>query len=200
MVHTDARTSRQAESSIRVAEGERVGVLFSSDASPEMPAALGRKMVECVDDAVRRRGWPLEILKQEEVYAALFPGLTPKQVLIRPNTLPLLVARAEIRERIERLHLRYLVLVGGYTDGGADGGVVPFAGWVWSRQRVDLAASVFELGRGTRAGSVQSGAAGSQFVVALMGVVPIGGGVDATGSACGPLGAEVVRMIGAPGD
>jgi hypothetical protein len=159
LVKTGAKTSQESHSSVRIAEGERVGILFSSDAAPEIPVSFGQKMVECVGDSARKMGRALSLLQQEEIYAELFPGLTPRQVMIRADTLPLLVARPEVQDRINRLRLRYLVLVGGDLGGEAAGVLIPSAppgGLLWWQSRVRFTANVFELGRGTKAGSVRS--------------------------------------------
>src|SRR5215467_11620162 len=130
---TDVGVSPHSAFNVSVEAGEKIAILFSPDASPKTSNDLGVQMVHCVHDAASKAALPVTLLQQQEVYEALFPDLSPKQVLIRYDTLPLLVAEPEIRDRIDRLKLRYLILVGGETEEHSAGGGVPYivvgAGW-----------------------------------------------------------------------
>jgi hypothetical protein len=118
---------------------------------------------------------------------------------MRSDTLPLLVSEPEIRDRIDRLKLRYLVLIGGETEEHSAAGGMPYivvgAGW---DKKVELRAQVFELERGTAVGAVESQAKSGGFA-GLIFIIPIGwASFDAEGAACKALGGELLRVIGGP--
>ena|SRR5215470_14576005 len=193
---TDVGVSPHSAFNVSVEAGEKIAILFSSDASPEISNDFGEQMVHCVHDAASKAALPLALLQQQEVYEALFPDLSPKQVLIRSDTLPLLVSEPEIRDRIDRLKLRYLVLIGGETEEHSAGGGVPYivvgAGW---DKKVDMRAQVFELEHGTEVGAVGSQAKSGGFA-GLIFIIPMGwASFDAEGAACEAIGAEFLRII-----
>ena len=190
------QTSREM-SPLTLGEGRKIAILFSSDFSPQTSRALGEDMVKCIRAAVRDDMPGVTVVSQEEFFTAVFPGLTPEQVLIRADTIPALVARRELRQRIDQAGIDYLVLVGAqidrrsYLEGGS--GIV-WGGW---DKNARMNATFFDLRHGGAVGSGGAEASGSGFFVAPF-LIPVGGGVDPDAPTCRALGAEVVRLLGGP--
>ncbi len=195
MVPASVKTSRSEVGPLRLGEDRKIAVLFSTDFSPEAPGWLGEDMTECIGRALQKALPGGSVVRQKEFYEAVFPGLAPKQVLLRADTLPMLVAQPEIRQRLEQLGLHYLILVG--ADVRSDANVVLSsrgAVAMWD-ERVKMTTVLFELGQAQAVGSVTAEAAGKGVGIALLMVIPLGGGTDAIRPSCKALGAEVVRLI-----
>ena len=196
---TNVGVSPHSAFNVSVGAGEKIAILFSSDASPEMSNDLGKQMVHCVHDAASKAAPPPTLLQQQEVYEALFPDLSPKQVLIRSDTLPLLVSEPLIRDRIDRLKVRYLILIGGKTEEHESTVAVPpiLVEADWDRS-VHLRVQVFELKHGTEVGAVGSQAK-SKGAAGLFFIIPIAwASFDAEGAACAAMAAELLRIVGGP--
>lgn len=193
---SQVQTSREMVSPLALGEGRKVAVLFSSDFSPQTSRALGDDMVKCIRAAVRNDLPGVTVASQEEFFAAVFPGLTPQHVLLRADTMPVLVARREIRERIDRAGIDYLVMVGGRIESrseiiGLGPAPVVMGGW---DKHAKMNATLFDLRHGHAVGSGGAEARGSVFFFAPF-LIPLGGGVDPDEPTCRALGAEVVRML-----
>jgi hypothetical protein len=195
MVPAGVQTSRSEVGPLRLSEERKIAVLFSTDFSPETAGWLGEDMAECIGRALQKALPGGSVIQQKEFYGAVFPGLTPKQVLLRTDTLPMLVARPEIKQHLEQLGLHYLILVGARVRGDAELGLSSGgAAMVWD-QGVKMTGMLFELGQAQIVGSVTAEAAGKGAGVALLFVIPLGGGTDGIRPSCKALGAEVVQMI-----
>ena len=195
------KTSTSEVTPLRLEEERKVAVLFSSDFSPETPGGLGEDMTECIGRALQKvlpRG---SVVREEKFYEVVFPGLTPRQVLLRADTLPTLVARPEIRQRLDQLGLHYLILVGADLRGRLTWEYGPLFGAVGKKwdERVKMTAVLFELAQAQAVGSATAEAAGKGGRVFYL-LIPFPGiGMDAIRPSCEALGSEVVRMIrGAP--
>jgi len=198
---SQVQTSREISAPLDLGEGRKIAVLFSSDFSPQTSRSLGEKMVDCIRTAVRDGVPGVTVVSQEHFFAAAFPGLTPQQVLIRADTIPALVARLELRQRIDQAAIDYLVMVGGQIEGQSYGGLlapapVVVGGW---DKHAKMSATLFDLRHGGVVGSGAAEASGSAFFVAPF-LIPLGGGVDPDAPTCKALGAEVVRLLGGARD
>jgi hypothetical protein len=195
------QTSREISVPLDLGGGRKIAVLFSSDFSPETSRSLGEKMVDCIRTAVRDSMPGVTVVSQEHFFAVAFPGLTPQQVLIRADTIPALVARLELRQRINQAAIDYLVMVGGQIEGQSYGGLLgpaPVVLGSWDKH-AKMNATLFDLRHGGAVGSGAAEASGSAFFVAPF-LIPLGGGVDPDAPTCKALGVEVVRLLGgAPG-
>ena len=197
VVPAKVKTSRSEVTPLRLEEGRKVAVLFSSDFSPETPGWLGEDMTECTGRALQEALPGGSVVREEKFYQAVFPGLTPRQVLLRTDTLPILVARPEIRQRLDQLGLHYLILVGAALRSDVNENPLSplFYPWVtvpthsWD-ERVKMTAVLFELGQAQAVGSATAEATGKGAVIGI-----VGGGTDALRPSCEALGFEVVRMI-----
>lgn len=193
-------TSREVSAPVVLGEGRKIAVLYSADFAPLVPQSLGSDMVECIQEAVRAGVPEVTVLTQEQFFPLIFPGLSTRQVLIRADTIPALVARDEIRRRLEEAKIDYLLLVAGQPEdrssttaggGGAPSGFIVFHSW---DRRADMQATMFDLRHGAQVATSQASARGQGFVVAPMGI-PLGGGVSPEGPTCKALGGEVVRAL-----
>ena len=196
VVPAKVKTSQEVAAPLNLEEGRKIAVLFSSHFSPETRADVGRDMVECIERALREGLPGASVVQQEQFYEAVFPGLTSKQVLLRADTLPILVARPEIRQRLDQLGLHYLILVGADVRSVVGGGALllwplPLLWMGWGTQ-VQMTAVLFELSQAERVGAATTQASGGAGWI----IVPLGGGTHAAvSSSCEALGSEVVRMI-----
>jgi hypothetical protein len=191
---TKVKTSREVLAPVALAEGRKVAVVFSADFSPETTMKLGSDMIECIRKAVRDTAPGFALVSPADFYGAVFPGLVPQQVLIRADTIPALLARPEIRERIDRAGIGHLVLVGGLIERAGfltGGGAVLVGGW---HKDANLRAVIFDLRHGAQVGSSGARAQGSGYWVAPL-FIPLGGGVDPGAPSCEALGAEVVGVL-----
>ena len=186
---------------LTLGEGRKIAVLFSSDFSPQASRALGEDMVKCIRAAVRDDMPGVTVVSQEEFFTAVFPGLTSQQVLLRADTIPVLVARPDLRRRIDQARIDYLVMVGGQLTTDRKSWILwvpPFVGpvvWGGWDKNARMHATFFDLRHGGAVGSGGAEASGSGFFVAPL-LIPVGGGVDPDAPTCRALGAEVVRLLG----
>lgn len=194
-------TSRSLSDTAVIGAGGTIAVLFSSDFAPETRRGLGEDMVSCVRDAVRDGVPGVVVASHEQFFQTVFPGLDREHVLLRADTLPALVSRPDLRQRIDDARIDYLVLVGARAEGEAfAGGLAPaplaVGGW---DKRVRMTATLFDLRNGAAVGSGTAEASGSVFFIAPL-LIPLGGGVDPEGPACKALGAELVRVLRGAGE
>lgn len=181
---------------------EGVTILLLRDFSLEARVA-DEKIVGCVSEAIRRAHPTIRIIPPEEFRRTAFPDLDPDAAPKGPDYLALLLGHPVFRERIARLGIRYLILVGGRTEqehrwgdiecgrgygGGACLGVV-----VWDR-RSRLAASVLDLQRARAAGEVHAAVSGRPWF-AVVGIFPLGLPAFTESRACGDLGEAVARFL-----
>ena len=90
-----------------------ITVLFSRDASPETSPALARKVVACVARAVQEAFPDRRVMSQHDFHRAIFPDLVPLQVRLAPDTMERLMQTRHVAERLRRLGVKHLILVGG---------------------------------------------------------------------------------------
>jgi len=190
-------TSRLGEMrTIAPGSAQGVAVIFSRDHSPETPVGLGRQMVECVTQGIREGRAGVSLVGETELYAVVFPGLRPSEVLLRQDTLKLLLERPDIRERVERLGLRYLVMVGGTRSGGTDAATAPMVGLMaaWT-ESTNLTATIFDLTSEETPVSVKAGAKGEGGMGVIL-IVPFYFDRTTVRSPCKALGRETARALG----
>jgi hypothetical protein len=202
IVPTSVKPESERTGDVRRSPGAlAASVVFSRDFSPEASNSLGQEMVACVTEGLTAAVPEVRLVSSAEFHRALF-AVEPGGVLLRADTLPILLAQPETMRRASEIGLTHLIMVGGHTWqtsepvpglGGAGGG--GNAGTRATR----LTASIFELARAVDAPApvVSAGAAGGRFVAA--GVYPLPfvvAGIPATESAaCQALGAEVARVM-----
>jgi hypothetical protein len=188
-------TSRDVSAPVILGEGRRIAVMYSADFAPLIQRSLGLDMVDCIRDAVRAGVPHVAVLTQDQFFPLIFPGLSARQVLIRADTIPALLAREEIRRRLDEAEIDHLILVDAQpVDTSYLGGLHPaFLVGGWDR-KANMQASIFDLQHGAQVGTGHAHAGGVGFYLVVMGV-PLGGGVAPEAPTCKALGSEVVRVL-----
>jgi len=204
LVRVPAKPVTSTSGDVEPSDVMALSVIFSSDFSPGTPETLGREMIECVRRGLGKEAPQVRLVSHEEFHRVVFPGLKPAEVLLRADTLPVLLARPEIRQRINQLGLTHLLLVGGLTEraGTRPVGVVGYGGGFvvgGQREQTRLSATLFELSRGAEVTRVTAAAAGEVVAVAIFPfpLIPLGGGTDPETPSCEALGAEVGQVVSA---
>ena len=196
----DVKTSRDMSTPPTPSErGRKIAAVFSSDFAPSTTRGGGDRIVACIRDAARRGLPDTTVLSSPQFYEAVFPGLTPEQVLLREDTVSALFTQPDIRARAERAGLDFLVLVGDKSARRTEGGFwwISFATWTTT---ADMTATLIDLRGGRHVGTLRSRATGGGTIVAPL-LIPLGGGNDPIRPTCRALGEEVVRQIrGTSGD
>jgi hypothetical protein len=75
-----------------------VAVLFTRDFSPETPKSLGEEVVECVTHGLLKTAPDVRIVAEQQFDRTIF-GLKPGEILLRKDTIRILLARPDIRQR-----------------------------------------------------------------------------------------------------
>lgn len=182
-------------------DGMAVAVLFSRDFSPETSTHLGDEIVQCVVRALTRTAPNVHVESEEEFDRTLF-GLKPGEVLLRRDTLDILLARPDVKRRATQSGLTHVVLVEGATRhrAGASPGVVAIP-YVWlgtwseTKRHTEFRATIIEVaGAGTV--QVNASAEGRQGLVVGAPLPGAVGWVQATEFAsCEALGDGMARAL-----
>jgi len=172
----------------------------------------------CVADAIRSAESALKVIPEQEFREALFPWYRDG---FDENSVATLHEKPLVPRRLTEIRARYLVAVSGDTktnitgDGvgssGGGGAAGAYAGkngimlcgagaggagclgfMAWERT-TDLSATVWDLGSGTRAGTVDANISGASIMPAFVLPVPFIAPTETT--ACHALGTRLIRFL-----
>ena len=184
---------------------EGIVILAYRDFSLETSAftKTEEELVGCVSSSLKSDYPKLRVIPTNEFRQLAFPGLAAERTPSRPESFVLLLNHARFRNRVEKLGLRYVVVVGVLTKqskpdtwgfcgsgyGGA-GCLIAIVGDEESR----LAASIFDLRDTPRAHEFAETVTGHPFV-AVIGILPLYVPALTESRACAGLGKSIGNYL-----
>ena len=146
-----------------VEQGEALTlVLDYGGGSPDDAVELEARLSTCVQEALEAAGSPAHLLPSAEFRRAVFPGMDITSAPRSVESLAALLKAPEFRQKIEALHLRYVVNVREGTASrhqpvfvgvGYPGGGILGAGYT---KQTGLTAGIIDMRRANQAGVVTS--------------------------------------------
>jgi hypothetical protein len=174
-------------------------------AQPTAVLALGDHplppdLLACVQSSMAEAAPELPMLESAAFRDALFPWFEPPVIATQGKALAAILARTTVRQRIDALSARYLVLVGdlksftGETEGPWGPQIMLPAGVGWAEETVQLAASVWDLHDGAPVGTLAVTASGEAVTATWVGATVVL--LPMTESkACGELGRQLALLL-----
>ncbi len=173
--------------------GQRTVVLASDELTP--PPDL----LACVRTSIKDTAPEFPLLEAGKFRDALFPWFEPSVVPKQQVALTKTLGRIDVREAVDLLSVKYLVLVGDVTSvaGDIEGPWGPLvmipAGVGWSEETADMAASIWDLTDASSVGTLAVRASGDMLVATwLVSVVFIPRTVS---KACDELGRQLALFL-----
>ena len=177
-VQTTVQGVRQAET--HIASGESIVILSRKH---KTQGETEDDFVTCVSDLVNSGANPLPILSEREFVDATFPWFEPRTAPLNMNDLTTVIDRPIIAGRIDEMGVRYLVWIEGTTERSDEsgslqcsffsGGLPACFGFLSWETGSNYEASVWDVERGMTVGTLNSEAAGTSFVPAVVVPIPV---------------------------
>jgi hypothetical protein len=180
--------------------GLSVGLLWwpADRADPRYETA--RSVEACVARAFEREAPDTRLVREQRMREALFPLMEPGTQPVSESSLVDLLQRADVRERLSAIGLRYLVIVGGgkqtepargFIACGAGFGAGGCLGYAWQNERTEFHAALWDLSRQALVSHPSAEATGRTVVPAFVLPVPIY--ARSLESACTLLGQRILE-------
>jgi hypothetical protein len=163
------------------------------------------ELVACLSTPIKSVYPDLYIVPPDEFRRIAFPDLRAEKAPTRPESLALLLDHSVFKERVAKLGLRYLIVVGaltkqpepeswggcalGMTGGGCLGVVV------WD-QESRMAASILDLREPVKPNELTETVTGNPWF-AVIGVIPLAMPAPTESKACTDLGATIGKHLSA---
>lgn len=158
--------------------------------------------VDCIADRVQRGSRHVKVYSDNQFRDALFPWFEPRTMPQTPESLPELLARPGITERIESRGIRYVVWLNGTTERTGGGGSLACAigpggggcfGFGWWEDQARYQAAVWDLRQKAAAGTVSADVHGTSMIPAL--VIPLPLIARTQTAACKGLATKLQQFI-----
>jgi len=178
-------------------------VLDYVSGSPEKAAKLETRLSGCVQQGLRKAGWPAKFIPPDEFRRLLFPDLDITLTPRSAESLVSLLKAPQFRHKIDSLRLRYMVVIKEETwlweDVDERGNMVPvgfpyLATLFTHKKSTDLTASIIDLKSGSETGVVSDTAESTAYYGHVL-IMPIILPAVTESTACQRLGREVVKFI-----
>lgn len=182
-----------------IAEGERIVIL---EASYHNGNETEDEFVDCISKSVQKGKNRLSVYPDEEFIDALFPWFEPRTAPQGPESLPALLEKPGIDERVRASGVRYIVWVTGDTERSASGGSLSCAvapggggcfGLAWWENDSSYAAAIWDIRDGKSAGEVSADVQGTSVIPAV--IVPVPLIARTKNAACKGLARELKEFI-----
>jgi hypothetical protein len=179
-----------------------VGVVWWPADPADAALALGDELLACLAERMLEVAPEISVVPQRAIRDALFPLLEPATQPASVEAFAALLARPDVRERLARRGLRYLVAFAGRTDKPAPGGGILCGagyggggclGFAWQDETTSLDAALWQLGNGTAVQREQARSEGTSLWPAFILPIPIPARTRA--AACRDLGARIASAI-----
>lgn len=168
------------------------------------PFALGaepcdpERVAECLRRALVRQRPGLHVVPPEEFAQVAYPGLEISEAPRQPEYVALLLDDPEFRARIEPLHLRYVVVVGGLTTTRhLWGDIACYYGCVGltaAEQETRLAATLIDVERSERMREVTASRERREYFAVFV-VFPFFKPAGTVSPACRTVAGEILRAV-----
>lgn len=194
---TRVEESKNAKTGI--AEGERIVIL---EASYHNGNETEDQFVDCVAKTVQKGRNGLSVYPDQEFIDALFPWFEPRTMPQGPESLPDLMGKPGVNERIRESGVRYIVWVTGDTERSASGGSLSCAvapggggcfGLAWWENDSSYEAAIWDVRDGKSAGEVSADVQGTSVIPAVIVPLPLIARTQA--AACKGLARELRDFI-----
>ena len=125
---------------------------------------------------------PFKIYGEQEFTDALFPWFEPSTAPANADGLRVLLQRPGVTERLQEIHVRYVVWVDGNTRKTDSGGSVACAvgpggggcfGVGWWEKESGYSASVWDMQNASEVGSVSADVTGTSVLIGAIAPIPI---------------------------
>lgn len=180
----------------------KVGIVWWP-ANPDHPVlALGNEFEDCIIDTLGEVEPDVVMTRQRAIRDALFPLLEPATQPQSESAFVALLGREDVRGRLARLGLRYLIAFAGGTDKEAPGGGIVCGGgfgaggcfgYSWQNESTRLSAVLWSLDSGTPLRREAARSEGTSAMPAFILPVPIPARTKAM--ACRELGEHIGNAI-----
>lgn len=158
--------------------------------------------LRCVSEELAGGRSGIRVQERSTFVDAMFPWFEPRTMPQQVESLPDLLAKPGVAERIGQQGVRYLVWVNGNTEETAGGGGLSCAastvgggcfGLVWWENQGSYEASVWDIREGVAAGRVTTDTHGTSMVPAI--VIPVPLIARTKTAACKDLARELRQFI-----
>jgi hypothetical protein len=182
-----------------IAKGERIVIL---EASYHNGNETEDEFVDCVTKTVQRGKNRLSVYPEDEFIDALFPWFEPRTAPQGPESLPELLDKPGIDDRVRESGVRYIVWVTGDTERSGSGGSLSCAvapggggcfGLAWWENDSSYEAAVWDIRDGKSAGEVSADVRGTSVIPAV--IVPVPLIARTRSAACKGLARELKAFI-----
>lgn len=201
---TDIQVQQDRKTPTVIGANEKISFILDRSSIKDVENAkdMEKKIEECIGDALNKLEPPIQTVSAEAFREAAFPGIDYLSVPSSLESLNTLLQTAPFRERIDRLGLRYLLILkseysskcetkGGCIGGGAGGLCLAFL--VWNNE-TKMSANLVDLTKNCSAGEVKAKAIGHPWVGIVL-IFPLGFPAFSEGPACNALGKQVANFI-----
>ncbi|MCI0400999.1 MAG: hypothetical protein L0Z68_06825 [Gammaproteobacteria bacterium] len=192
------------ESAARAPESISVGMLWwPADPSMNLHSFVS-DVDQCLMRTIKKAAPEIRIMPHEPIHDALYPLMEPATQPKNEQAFAELLVREDVRSRLVRRGLRYLIAFSGSTtttDDQAKGGMLCGAGYggagclgfIWWNKTTALNAALWDLENGAKPLHEDATAHGTSIVPAFILPVPLP--ADTLGPACRDLGLRIVEAI-----
>jgi hypothetical protein len=179
-----------------------VGLVWWPADPADAARALGDDLSDCLTAHMAETAPELAVIAQRTIRDALFPLLEPATQPATLEAFSALLVRKDVRERLVRRGLRYLVAFAGSTDKRAPGGQILCGagyggggclGFAWQDETTRLDAALWSLDGAATAQREQALSEGTSLWPAFGLPIPIPARTRA--AACHDLGSRIATAI-----
>ena len=179
-----------------------VGIVWWPADPANAMTAMGSDIEDCLAARIREAAPEIAVTRQRAIRDALFPLLEPATQPETEADFAALLAREDVRTRLARRGLQYLVVFsGGTRKAKPGGGILCGAGYggggclafSWQGETTALDAAVWSLDRSTRLDRADATVSGTSVMPAFVLPVPIPARTQA--QACRELGGRIAGAI-----
>ncbi len=181
--------------------------------SHESIAVLGRRdtrrdqtetaFMDCLVDKTSSGSKSVNVISNDEFVDQFFPWFEPRTAPLDISDMTRILKEERISEKLDEIHLRYIVWIDGTTQrtdqGGtvqcavATGGVPACFGFLTWEAGSNYEATIWDIRKGVSAGKVSSEAKGTSFVPAI--IVPLPFVARTQASACVAMSKQLKEFI-----
>lgn len=179
-----------------------VGIVWWPADPERATEAMGSDIEDCLAARIREIAPEIAMTRQRVIRDALFPLLEPATQPATEAEFAALLAREDVRARLVRRGLQYLVVFSGGTRKAAPGGFVLCGagyggggclGFSWRGETTALDAALWSLDSGIELGHADATVEGTSVIPAFGLPVPIPARTQA--HACRELGSRIAEVI-----
>lgn len=179
-----------------------VGIVWWPADPADAMAALGSDIEDCLAERIQEVAPEITVTRQRDIRDMLFPLLEPATQPATETDFAALLAREDVRARLARRGLAYLVAFAGGTRRDKPGGFVLCGagyggggclGFSWRGETTTLDAALWSLDNGAKLGHAGATVEGRSMLPAFVLAVPIPARTKA--QACGELGSRIAHAI-----